>query len=603
MHFKHADRLKPEHHHLLERFADKLLLGIEPRGDHATGFVATTFDRKTVLDKKDAPAHDWIKERKEFPEGVQTVLLHTRFATKGSPSIWANNHPVFYGSVFTVHNGTIYNDDELFVKHELERLAEVDSEIIPAMLDKHTFEHADLAFAELGGGFATASIDPVRYPGTLVLGKGGTWPIVTYDTNDFIVWASTQKAIEDAWGAVLGTPPKKGYVTLGSGDVWIIENDKITKKPSAFKHQSYTRTTSWKGSGSGNTYANDYSDWDDEWEDWYGTRRYYDSDYASRETRSSSKSEQRTILDHEKLMEELRKTGKTSCVTYRDRTKPEAAKYLAKYGNNKWVYCTHCRVSVADPQVIKATKQYGDICIDCYAIAKATEKQKNTDVEGYLVKIGMRSDDYEKMEKFADLQTYIHNQALYSVARDTGVKRTLIDWIINRADLSLIEMDKTVTDLYCDLHDRYMEAISELWQVWATEDTDAEAEDPTDPYVTCAAGTHRESEMDDCEACLTTACGVKPFETEEKLEAKATVIFDNQIKKCMVCRRKPKAWLGTTHAWCAQHAHICHVKKCESKPVGTAPNNQRFCHTHSRGVKGFIADTDTEARKRAMQRA
>jgi hypothetical protein len=62
----------------VELMVNKLLLGIENRGRHATGFVATTFDGRVVTDKADKTAALFIKDREIIPANVQTVLLHTR---------------------------------------------------------------------------------------------------------------------------------------------------------------------------------------------------------------------------------------------------------------------------------------------------------------------------------------------------------------------------------------------------------------------------------------------------------------------------------------------------------------------------------------------
>ena len=58
--------------------------------------------------------------------------------TKGHPRIEANNHPIRHGAVVGVHNGIIFNDDELMAAHGFERAEPkmtVDSEAIFALAE------------------------------------------------------------------------------------------------------------------------------------------------------------------------------------------------------------------------------------------------------------------------------------------------------------------------------------------------------------------------------------------------------------------------------------------------------------------------------------
>lgn len=212
----------------IEQFCDRLLLEIEHRGTHATGYVAVGWDGKVKLDKADVPAQEFIKERDPFPEGTQAVLLHTRFWTKGKPDVMGNNHPVTYGTCFAIHNGSIDNDDELFKTEELKRHFEVDSEIIPAVLDKHTLDSPDTirkALEKLQGYMAIAAIDPIKHPSRLVLARGENSPLYIFENQNCIVWASTHAAIKDTWGDLVGTPPKPAKIKWISEGKFYIADD------------------------------------------------------------------------------------------------------------------------------------------------------------------------------------------------------------------------------------------------------------------------------------------------------------------------------------------------------------------------------------------
>jgi len=112
--------------------------------------------------------------------GSKTTLIlgHTRLPTKGDPSQRANNHPVQAGTVLGVHNGHIENDDELFVRCECQRQANVDSEIIFRLIEKINPIHKDVSYLSsilpfvqlLKGEFTFLAIDQ-RSPSQMVVLK------------------------------------------------------------------------------------------------------------------------------------------------------------------------------------------------------------------------------------------------------------------------------------------------------------------------------------------------------------------------------------------------------------------------------------------------
>lgn len=602
MHIKHPDFVSSDRHRaLLERFCDRLLLGIELRGTDATGFVAQTFNASTILDKKDVKASDFIKTRKRLPIGTQSVLLHTRFATKGKPEVWANNHPVFHGSVFTVHNGTIRNDNALFNKHKIERVADVDSEIIPALLNLHGFENAKDAFEELTGGFATASFDPIRNPGEVILATNGNWPLIIHENKNFLVWASTYEAIKAAWTGVLGTPPGIAKCEgFAAGDMIHIKGAEVTRLPNGFKpgakawtssHQSGSESSCGKGSGYG-SYGGDWWEYmdDDENEPYW--------DYNSRATKDDTKDRRqpdKIVLNNEARVKQLRANGQGFAIPYKDKGLPKNASFLETYGDDQWKYCVHCKETIANVQFLKGTRLWGDICVDCYAIGKEAYNEE-MNLGEYLGNLDIHQDTFKQVQAFADIQTYIHNQALFRVAAATGIKRTTIDFIIHRADLSYLENDDSVTDLYADLSDRYYDATHEVWQAYVQE-TSSQAETTSQEtlWVNCAAGTHKVGEP--CDACTAVDKEVAEVTTEPPKGGL-------NVDKCMVCGRRSKTILGKTGAWCGKHYRTCSVdEKCKDDTVGMTLDGKRWCHKHSRGRKGFIADRDTLARKRLLERS
>jgi len=124
------------------------------------------------------------------------VLVHVRDYTKGHPRIEANNHPIRHGAVVGVHNGIIFNDDELMEQHGFERaepLMTVDSEAIFALAEES--ENRAAALEHLYGAMATAWLDE-RRPGLLFLARGVGRPLWVGRGHRETFFASTKLALE-----------------------------------------------------------------------------------------------------------------------------------------------------------------------------------------------------------------------------------------------------------------------------------------------------------------------------------------------------------------------------------------------------------------------
>jgi glucosamine--fructose-6-phosphate aminotransferase (isomerizing) len=175
--------------------ARALLAGIAERGGDAAGFAYRAGSGRVAVHKQRTGASDLL-ERIEVPAGTTQLLVHVRDYTKGHPSLAANNHPVRHGAVVGIHNGTIVNDDELFVRNEIERAApeiSVDSEIIFALAERSRGRTAR-ALEQLVGSMATAWLDEGRPE--LLLARGMGRPLWTGVTKGAFFFASTSHALE-----------------------------------------------------------------------------------------------------------------------------------------------------------------------------------------------------------------------------------------------------------------------------------------------------------------------------------------------------------------------------------------------------------------------
>src|SRR3990172_1875750 len=153
----------------------------EERGREATGVAIVQTDGQVSLLKQPLPASRLVNTSQflSLLEAVnsQTMLLlgHTRLPTKGDPAFNQNNHPIQAGPVLGVHNGEVFNDDELFARFGFPRTAQVDSEIIfrliesidPALSDEGYLESVRGRIDLLQGQFAFLAYD-LRRPGRLL---------------------------------------------------------------------------------------------------------------------------------------------------------------------------------------------------------------------------------------------------------------------------------------------------------------------------------------------------------------------------------------------------------------------------------------------------
>src|SRR5436853_4500762 len=142
--------------------AQALLAGIAERGADAVGYAHRGAGGRARIHKQRSGASALL-EQISIPESAGDVLVHVRDYTKGHPTISANNHPIRHGAVVGIHNGIIFNDDELMLEHGFERaepLMTVDSEAIFALVEAH--DGRPEALEQLRGSMATAWLDERR---------------------------------------------------------------------------------------------------------------------------------------------------------------------------------------------------------------------------------------------------------------------------------------------------------------------------------------------------------------------------------------------------------------------------------------------------------
>ncbi len=137
---------------VLEKIKDvfiRNLLANEERGKEATGVAVLNSDGTFFVEKAPLRASAFVQTKafldfmeKKLNEDSVILLGHTRRPTKGSPDNNHNNHPIVVGNTVGIHNGTITNDDEIFLRKDRrrdrkrKRIGSVDSEAIFIIIDE-----------------------------------------------------------------------------------------------------------------------------------------------------------------------------------------------------------------------------------------------------------------------------------------------------------------------------------------------------------------------------------------------------------------------------------------------------------------------------------
>lgn len=140
----------------------------ETRGREAAGIAIQTGDTMRVhrvataasemiasddFNELVAAALDEAFESHDTPQRPIAVIGHSRLVTNGLQGIGLNNQPIARGDLALVHNGIVVNVDAVWAKHpDLQRTAEVDSEVIAALIE-HAIETGEPPSAFLGNIF------------------------------------------------------------------------------------------------------------------------------------------------------------------------------------------------------------------------------------------------------------------------------------------------------------------------------------------------------------------------------------------------------------------------------------------------------------------
>jgi glucosamine 6-phosphate synthetase-like amidotransferase/phosphosugar isomerase protein len=257
--------LNPKHHANTTELASQMLLDIEHRGFHATGVAWINKEGKRAITKAPISASKFIatKAGQNVCKDATTAILHTRWATQGSPTVNDNNHPIPRGKIVLTHNGHIANDDQLFKQLKVDRIGQVDSEAVAALLAFSNGKHPAEVLTRIQGSAALAWITQDQGD-TLHLARVSNSPLWIGQTlTGSLVYGSTEETIENA-GIMLGSDLDWSY-SAEEGEYFKVKNGKIIEHQK-FKPYRSSISHDWRKYAMGK--------YEDEWSE---HSSYYDS--------------------------------------------------------------------------------------------------------------------------------------------------------------------------------------------------------------------------------------------------------------------------------------------------------------------------------------
>ena len=255
------------------QLANAMLTAIEDRGYMASGY-GWHHDGSQGWHSAAVPGSSL--SLKYMPRKTRTAILHTRLATHGSVNDNRNNHPVVSpnGNIALVHNGVIYNHDQ--VRKQVDGfLPDVDTSVIPAVIEQYGVNDIN----KLYGDAAIAWLDQ-RDPDTLHLARYQHSPLVIAHVEDgSFLFASTEQLLWrvliqlDLMPTWMHTPAELDYFTIKHG---VVNSQQRLPQPlyddSRYDTSYYRYQTSGAKGGYSNPYGGAWYDedfeWDDEWEDY-----------------------------------------------------------------------------------------------------------------------------------------------------------------------------------------------------------------------------------------------------------------------------------------------------------------------------------------------
>jgi len=270
-----GDCLAPKHYSSVSvaDLAGQMLYDIEHRGTHATGCAwINPRSGKRVIRKAPISASQFVPNAGDkLCAGATTEIMHTRFATQGSPDNQSNNHPIPRGKIVLTHNGHISNDKELFKQLGVPRVAQVDSEAVAALI-AFSKDKPWQALTEVYGTAALAWIT-ANDPRNLHLARLNSSPLwIAQSNTGSLFYGSTKETVENA--CIMTDCDLEWLHEAKEGEYFQVRDGRIIKyetftpaKTNSFTLSNYYDDMSWYGKYNQHK-AEKYSKWWDKHEEY-----------------------------------------------------------------------------------------------------------------------------------------------------------------------------------------------------------------------------------------------------------------------------------------------------------------------------------------------
>lgn len=257
----------------------KLAQNSQARGSHATGLSFAT-KKGISMFKHNVSATDFLKLENtnqvirngvnfSEDEKVYSMIGHTRHQTQGSHMVPENNHPIKTGSIVGVHNGCVFNDNQIFEYLEsrkndkIARIAQVDSEAIFALINykgkvhkyPNTMVNKSLvgntgspitaaiveSMPKIGGSLACAMQDANNLKAIWLFRKSNPLDVLYFKDEGLLIFASEAKFINNAVDGLDFSIPENIEVQRDSG----ICINVASKKFKRYSFSSYERDNTY----------------------------------------------------------------------------------------------------------------------------------------------------------------------------------------------------------------------------------------------------------------------------------------------------------------------------------------------------------------------
>lgn len=235
---------------LLKTYFTNLLIACQGGGRSASG-VSFMREHKVDILRRGIPASNLVAteeytkltrecidlENEKKGQKLVSIIGHCRIPTKGSPHNNKNNHPVVVNNIIGVHNGAISNDDSLFDKFKLPRIAQVDTEIIFQLISKFTqgedstrTQEAIIRAANLMSGSFACAVQNTNAPYNLYIFRAHNGTKVRYYYEDgFVSFATSDFYLDDAAKTVSLGKYRELVYTTNSGIGFNLYSETMTR--------------------------------------------------------------------------------------------------------------------------------------------------------------------------------------------------------------------------------------------------------------------------------------------------------------------------------------------------------------------------------------